>query len=183
MGNDRQNERSALAAERAKNVAFLILDVDGVCMDGKLFIDPEGRTFKAFHAQDGIGIKTALKAGIGIGVITGRDDPCTETRMRSLGVDEYHPGKERKTEALAAILKRQKIAPEQAAYLGDDWIDLAPMALVGLPMAVANARKEVRETALFVTENRGGEGAVRDAVDFILSAKGIDGTSFWLGRN
>ncbi len=181
MAHDPDVGKCSLALERAGNVRFLILDVDGVCTDGKLYIDPEGRTFKSFNSQDGIGIKTALKAGIGIGVITGRDDPCTETRMRSLGVDEYHPGKEMKAEALAAILKRQKIAPEHAAYLGDDWIDLAPMGMVGLPMAVANARREVKDAALFITESRGGEGAVRDAIDFILSAKGIAGESFWTG--
>ena len=174
---------SALALRRAKDITFLILDVDGVCTDGKLHIDSEGRTTKAFHSQDGIGIKTALKAGIGIGIITGRDDPCTEARMRSLGVTEYHPGQEHKLTALAKILQRQKIDAAQAAYLGDDWIDLAPMAAVGLPMAVANARPEVKDRALFITENRGGEGAVRDAIDFLLKAKGINGAEFWLDRN
>ena len=85
-----------LAVRDAARVRFIVLDVDGVCTDGKLYFLQDGHAVKAFCSLDGLGIKTALKAGIGIGVITARDDPCVHARMAQLGVREYHPGHEAK---------------------------------------------------------------------------------------
>ncbi len=171
------------AREAASRVRFLVLDVDGVCTDGKLYYAEDGRAFKAFHSQDGIGIKTARKAGLGIGVITGRDDPAVRARMAQLGVEEYHPGHESKLPVLEEIRARLGLAREDMAYLGDDWIDLDPMRAVGLPLAVANARPEVKAEALHVTAASGGDGAVREAVEFILNARGLGPLSnFWTER-
>lgn len=169
--------------ENAKKVRFLVLDIDGVCTDGKLLIDCNGQTIKAFNVHDGIGIKTAIMAGINVGVITGRKDPCVEARMKPLGVLEYHSGFYHKLEALELISKRQNISFDEMAYLGDDLIDLDPLCHVILPLAVANAREEVKQVASYITKTAGGEGAVREAVDFILACQGGPSpASYWIQK-
>ena len=155
----------------ASAVRFLVLDVDGVCTDGKLYFQENGHPLKCFNAQDGIGIKTALMAGIGIGIITGRNDHCVLARMSQLGVRDYYAGFESKLPKLEAIRRKYHLRKEEMAYLGDDWIDLDPMRSVGMPMAVANAVAQVKKEALYVTSARGGEGAVREAVEFLLASR------------
>ena len=155
----------------ASAVRFLVLDVDGVCTDGKLYFQENGHPLKCFNAQDGIGIKTALMAGIGIGIITGRNDPCVLARMSQLGVRDYYAGFESKLPKLEAIRRKYHLRKEEMAYLGDDWIDLDPMRSVGMPMAVANAVAQVKKEALYVTSASGGEGAVREAVEFLLASR------------
>ena len=155
----------------AAKVRFLVLDVDGVCTDGKLYFQENGHPVKCFNAQDGIGIKTALLSGIGIGIITGRNDPCVLARMSQLGVKDYYAGFESKLPKLEAIRQKYGLKKEEMAYLGDDWIDLDPMRSVGMPMAVANAVAQVKKEALYVTSARGGEGAVREAIEFLLAAR------------
>ena len=165
----------------AASVRFLVLDVDGVCTDGKLYFQENGHPVKCFNAQDGIGIKTAILAGIGIGIITGRNDPCVLARMSQLGVTEYHAGFESKLPKLEAIRKKYGLKPEEMAYMGDDWIDLDPMRTVGMPIAVANAVAQVKKEARYITAARGGEGAVREAIEFLLNAR-LDGKNpadFW----
>ena len=165
----------------AASVRFLVLDVDGVCTDGKLYFQENGHPVKCFNAQDGIGIKTAMLAGIGIGIITGRNDPCVLARMSQLGVTEYHAGFESKLPKLEAIRQKYGLKPEEMAYMGDDWIDLDPMRSVGMPIAVANAVAQVKKEARYVTAARGGDGAVREAIEFLLNAR-LDGKNpadFW----
>ena len=155
----------------AAKVRFLVLDVDGVCTDGKLYFQENGHPVKCFNAQDGIGIKTALLSGIGIGIITGRNDPCVLARMSQLGVKDYYAGFESKLPKLEAIRQKYGLKKEEMAYLGDDWIDLDPMRSVGMPMAVANAVAQVKKEALYITSAPGGEGAVREAIEFLLAAR------------
>ena len=165
----------------AASVRFLVLDVDGVCTDGKLYFQENGHPVKCFNAQDGIGIKTAMLAGIGIGIITGRNDPCVLARMSQLGVTEFHAGFESKLPKLEAIREKYGLKPEEMAYMGDDWIDLDPMRSVGMPIAVANAVAQVKKEARYVTAARGGDGAVREAIEFLLNAR-LDGKNpadFW----
>ena len=165
----------------AASVRFLVLDVDGVCTDGKLYFQENGHPVKCFNAQDGIGIKTAMMAGIGIGIITGRNDPCVLARMSQLGVTEFHAGFEAKLPKLESIRRKYGLKPEEMAYMGDDWIDLAPMRSVGMPIAVANAVAQVKKEARYITAARGGEGAVREAIEFLLNAR-LDGKNpadFW----
>ncbi len=165
----------------AASVRFLVLDVDGVCTDGKLYFQENGHPVKCFNAQDGIGIKTAMKAGIGIGIITGRNDPCVLARMSQLGVTEFHAGFEAKLPKLEAIRQKYGLKPEEMAYMGDDWIDLDPMRSVGMPIAVANAVAQVKKEARYVTAARGGDGAVREAIEFLLNARleGKNPADFW----
>ena len=165
----------------AASVRFLVLDVDGVCTDGKLYFQENGHPVKCFNAQDGIGIKTAMLAGIGIGIITGRNDPCVLARMSQLGVTEFHAGFEAKLPKLESIRRKYGLRPEEMAYMGDDWIDLDPMRSVGMPIAVANAVAQVKKEARYITAARGGEGAVREAIEFLLNAR-LDGKNpadFW----
>ncbi len=170
-----------LAVRDAARVRFIVLDVDGVCTDGKLYFMESGRAVKCFCSLDGLGIKTALRAGIGVGVITGRDDPCVHARMSQLGVREYHPGHESKLPKLREIMERYGLSREEMAYVGDDWIDLDPMRSVGMPIAVANAVAQVKKEARYVTAARGGEGAVREAVEFLLALRmdGQNPADFW----
>ena len=165
----------------AASVRFLVLDVDGVCTDGKLYFQENGHPVKCFNAQDGIGIKTAMLAGIGIGIITGRNDPCVRARMSQLGVTEFYAGFESKLPKLEAIRRKYDLTPEEMAYMGDDWIDLDPMRSVGMPIAVANAVAQVKKEARYITSARGGDGAVREAIEFLLNAR-LDGKNpadFW----
>lgn len=169
------------ALRDAASVRFLVLDVDGVCTDGKLYFQENGHPVKCFNAQDGIGIKTAMMAGIGIGIITGRNDPCVLARMSQLGVTEFHAGFEAKLPKLESIRRKYGLKPEEMAYMGDDWIDLDPMRSVGMPIAVANAVAQVKKEARYITAARGGEGAVREAIEFLLNAR-LDGKNpadFW----
>ena len=105
----------------AARVRFLVLDVDGVYTDGKLYFQENGHPVKCFNAQDGIGIKTAMLAGIGIGIITGRNDPCVLARMSQLGVTEFHAGFESKLPKLEAIREKYGLKPEEMAYPGREW--------------------------------------------------------------
>ncbi len=170
----------ATVQKKASKIRLLVLDVDGVCTDGKLVYGGDGTIGKIFHAHDGIGIKTAHKAGILIGVITGRDDACVRSRVESLKIEDYYPGFESKGPALEKMVQKYGLSMEECAYLGDDWIDLDPMSVVGLPMAVANARPEVKAAALYVTQACGGEGAVREAIELLLAAQGKHGPDFWV---
>jgi len=160
----------------AAGVRFLVLDVDGVCTDGRLFFQNNGHPLKCFSSLDGIGIKTAQHFGIRVGIISGRDDPSVHARMAQLGVTDYYPGFESKLPSLDAIRRKYGLEFSQMAYLGDDWIDLDPMRTVGVPMAVANAVAQVRKEAAYITERRGGHGAVREAIEFLLACR-MDGTN------
>ncbi len=160
------------AEELAKNVRMLVLDVDGVLTDGGLYYSGEGLLAKRFNVQDGLGIKLAQAAGIIVAVITGMHSDAAEARIRALGIEEYHSGFRQKLGLMQELLEKYNLTPEQAAFLGDDWVDLGPLRLVGLPMAVANAQPEVKQVAKLITDAKGGNGAVREAVRFILGAQG-----------
>lgn len=155
----------------ARRVRMLVLDVDGVLTDGGLYYDREGMAMKRFNVQDGLGIKLAQAAGLEIAVITGLDAPAVELRVRELEIREYFAGRLKKRDVLLGICQRHGLELEQLAFLGDDWVDIVPMKLVGLPMAVANAQPEARRLAAWVSRSPGGHGAVREAVRFLLMAQ------------
>ncbi len=156
----------------AKKIRLLVLDVDGVMTDGGLYYDANGLVMKRFHVHDGIGIRLAKAAGIEIAVISGMAAPCVLKRLEALGVTEYHGGADNKYPLLNAMRQRLGLEWDEIAYLGDDWVDLAPMSSVGLPAAVANAVPEVKELARFVTQKEGGNGAVRECIDLLLRCQG-----------
>ena len=174
-------------AVRAKiaNIKLLILDVDGVLTDGGLYYGPDGGVSKRFHVHDGLGIEIARKSGLlQFAVITGMDKPAVAARLRDLHIDDYFPGLVDKRESCSILCGRHGLSLEEVAFLGDDWIDIPVMAMVGAPLAVGNAQPETKEAALYVTETHGGNGAVRETVRLILYCKGqLDQVfSAWMKR-
>jgi 3-deoxy-D-manno-octulosonate 8-phosphate phosphatase (KDO 8-P phosphatase) len=169
------------AAERARRVRLILFDVDGVLTDGKIWNVPLGteagmeKTLepKGFHAHDGIGISLARIGGIHCGIITKRTSETVAQRARALRMEYVYMGQDYKIRALREIMQRGSFTLDQIAYVGDDVIDLPVMRVCGLAIAVANAREQVKAAAHYVTPHAGGEGAGRDAVDFILQAHGI----------
>lgn len=153
-------------------VSLVVLDVDGVLTDGRLWFGPDGEALKAFNVRDGHGIKLLIAAGIGVAVISGRRSAAVTARMRELGVSDVAQGVGDKARALAELLKRNAIEARKVACLVDDTPDLGLMAAVGLPAAVADAHPEVLAVAKHVTKARGGSGAVREFCDFLLAARG-----------
>jgi 3-deoxy-D-manno-octulosonate 8-phosphate phosphatase (KDO 8-P phosphatase) len=156
----------------AAEIALVVLDVDGVLTDGRLWYGPDGETLKAFHVRDGHGIKTLISAGVGVAVISGRRSSAVTARMRELGVTDVAQGVGDKARALAELLKRNAVDARRVACLVDDTPDLGLMAAVGLPAAVADAHPEVLAAARHVTRAAGGHGAVREFCDWLLAARG-----------
>lgn len=156
----------------ASEIALLVLDVDGVMTDGRLWFDGGGEALKSFHVRDGHGIKSLAAAGVGVAVISGRDSPAVSARMRDLGVADVAQGVADKARALAELLGRRGIEARRVACLVDDTPDLGLMAAVGLPAAVADAHPAVLAAARHVTRAAGGHGAVREFCDFLLAARG-----------
>lgn len=128
---------------------------------------------KGFNAQDGLGISLARLAGMKCGIITKRISETVALRARDLRLEYVYMGQSHKMDAVRDIMAKEQIKLEEIAYVGDDIIDLPVMRVCGLAIAVANARKEVKAAAHYVTPSSGGHGAGRDAVEFILEAKGI----------
>ena len=157
---------------RPAEVSLVVLDVDGVLTDGRLWYGPDGETQKAFDVRDGHGIKMLIAAGIGVAVISGRRSAAVTARMRELGVSDVAQGVSDKARALAELLKRNAIAAKQVACLVDDTPDLGLMQAVGLPAAVADAHPQVLAAAGHVTKAPGGRGAVREFCDFLLASRG-----------
>ncbi len=158
--------------QKAENIKLLILDVDGVLTDGKLFFDDQGREYKSFHARDGHGIKLLRRTGVEVAVISGRKSNSVELRMRSLGIEYLYQGHEDKIGAFNEIMDSLSIGADQTAYVGDDLLDLPVMSRVGLSIAVNDANFAVKEFADWCTDHSGGCGAVREVCDLIMRAQG-----------
>jgi len=159
--------------QQARAVKMLLLDVDGVLTDGKLYIGESGEQFKAFNTLDGHGIKLLQQSGIPVGIISGRDSPALLRRAADLGIELLYRGREDKAAVLQEITAIQAIRNDEIAYAGDDLPDLAVIKAVGLGISVPNAHPEVRNIASLITECCGGEGAAREICDFLLQAKGL----------
>ncbi len=159
-----------LDARRAR-IRLLLLDVDGVLTDGGLWYPPAGPPTVRFHVRDGYGLVLARRAGLLVGIVSGRDLPQVRRRADELGLDEIHLGIRDKGPVVEEILARRGLPPEEACFVGDDLLDLPALARVGLPVAVADAAPEVRSAAAWVTSLPGGHGAVREVVDRLLAAR------------
>ena len=166
------------AQARARKIKLLLFDVDGVLTDGKLFFPVIQETqqtssieIKGFHAHDGASISLARLAGIKTGIITKRTSETVALRARDLRLEYVRQGIQDKRTCFEEVVKEEGIELEEAAFVGDDVIDLPAMRASGLAIAVSNARSEVKREAHYVTPHGGGEGALRDAVEFILKAQ------------
>lgn len=176
------------STSRARKIKLLLFDVDGVLTDGKLFFVPAAAQdnrpgginltsqgsveIKGFHAHDGVAISLARVAGIKTGLITKRASETVAVRARDLKLDHIYQGIQDKLGAFREILKKEGLTEAEACFVGDDVIDLPVMWHCGLAVAVANAREDVKKDAHYVTKHRGGDGALRDAVEFILKSQG-----------
>jgi 3-deoxy-D-manno-octulosonate 8-phosphate phosphatase (KDO 8-P phosphatase) len=188
-----------MAEDRAKRIKLVLFDVDGVLTDGTIFLFPAppgapqytqraageraddgGYAIvsqnvieaKGFNAHDGTAISLARLGGLKTGVITKRISETVALRARDLRLDHVRQGIQNKNAVFEEIMQQEGIGPDEVAYVGDDIIDLPVMTRCGLAIAVANARDEVKKIAHHVTEHRGGDGAARDAIEFILRAQG-----------
>jgi 3-deoxy-D-manno-octulosonate 8-phosphate phosphatase (KDO 8-P phosphatase) len=158
--------------ELARQVQLLIMDVDGVLTDGRIFFTPDGEEIKAFNTLDGHGLKMLQGTGVKLAIITGRAARCVEHRARGLGIDYYYQGIQDKVAAFQTLLAETGIDASACAYIGDDVVDLPVMRRVGLAVAVPDAPSLVRQHAHYVTGFGGGQGAVRELSELIMQAQG-----------
>jgi 3-deoxy-D-manno-octulosonate 8-phosphate phosphatase (KDO 8-P phosphatase) len=163
--------------EKAAGIQVLLMDVDGVLTDGRLFLVPNEKgelvETKGFTAQDGIALRWLTWYGVRTGVISGRDSPATRERARQVGMSWVHQGHIEKIPLFEEIVREANVSPLQVAYVGDDLTDVVLFRRAGLAFATANARPEVKRAAHAITASAGGEGAVREVIELLLQAKGV----------
>ncbi|HMY40023.1 MAG TPA: HAD family hydrolase [Marinagarivorans sp.] len=157
---------------RARAIRLLVLDVDGVLTDGRLYFGSDGEALKTFNTLDGHGLKMLAASGVQVAIITGRNSPMVLRRAEGLGISRIKLGREDKFAALQELLNDEPCPLEAIACMGDDYPDLAIMSRVGLALAPPNACDEVRVRAHWISTRPGGEGAVREACDLIMRAQG-----------
>jgi len=156
----------------ATRIKLLVFDVDGVFTDGRIYLDAQGHETKAFHTRDGFGIRVAREAGLKTAVLSARSAGAVEHRMKALKIDHVLQGVDHKGEGIERLHRASSVHPLDMAYLGDDILDIVAMKKVGYPMAVADAAEETLSHAAYVTQHRGGHGAIRDAVEHVMRAQG-----------
>jgi len=152
-------------------IRLLVLDVDGVMTDGRLYYGAGGEVLKVFHVHDGLGIKLVMDAGVKVSILSGRTSEALAARCRELGIEHYEQGCDDKVAALDRLLERLRLTAADALCVVDDTSDLPLMRKVGHAVAVADANDEVRRAADRVTTARGGHGAVREVCDWLLDAR------------
>lgn len=156
----------------ARKIRLVAFDVDGVMTDGGIILIGRDEEARRFDVRDGMGVKMAQSAGLKTAIITSRRSESVRRRAAELGMDALYEGCEHKGRALDLLLDEHALRPEEVAYMGDDLQDLPVMERVGLPIAVADARPEVMRRAFHVTRAFGGHGAVREAIEWLLDARG-----------
>jgi 3-deoxy-D-manno-octulosonate 8-phosphate phosphatase (KDO 8-P phosphatase) len=168
---------------RAQAIRLLILDIDGVLTDGRLYFDAKGETLKVFHVRDGHGLKMAQRGGLEVAMVSGRRSDAAFHRARELGISRFFEGVRDKVAILEELLAALNLAPAEVAAVGDELVDLPLFHRVGLGVAVADAVPEVRAAAHWITSLPGGSGAVREVCDLLLKAQGkwAELLSPWLG--
>lgn len=158
--------------ERAGNITWLVMDVDGVLTDGTIYVTDMGHEIKGFYVQDGHGIKLWQRTGRHTAVITGRSSTAVTTRCADLGIDLVYQAAKVKMAVFRTFLQESGAAPEQVCFIGDDLVDLPVFREIGLAATVADAAPEAREEAHLVADRPGGRGAVREIIDFLLKLQG-----------
>jgi len=157
---------------KVKKVKLLLLDVDGVLTNGTIILDNQGNELKAFHVRDGHGIKLAQRAGIVIGIITGRKSEVVNIRARELGIEEVHQGALKKIEVYESILVKYGVHDSEVAYIGDDIVDVDIFKRAGVAVTVSDADPSVRPYVDMITKTEGGRGAVREFINLLLKCQG-----------
>lgn len=160
--------------DRLGELRLVAFDVDGVFTDGRFYLADDGTETKAFHTQDGFGVRRLLESGVAVAVISGRTSPAVEKRMAELGVQHTILGCRDKVAALDELAASLGIPVPSCAYVGDDLPDLALLEHVGFSVAVANAVPALHESCDYVTKKAGGSGAVREVCDLVVAARRSD---------
>jgi 3-deoxy-D-manno-octulosonate 8-phosphate phosphatase (KDO 8-P phosphatase) len=156
---------------RFRKIKLLLLDVDGVLTDGRIIYDSRGRDSKFFDVHDGLGVYVLHKSGIRTVLITAKSSKAISPRAKDMRVAEVFADIFPKTAVLTKILKKYRVSLDELCFIGDDLVDLSLMRKVGLPVAVANASSEIKEAAVYVTNRKGGRGAVREVAELILKSQ------------
>ena len=161
----------------AGDIKVLLMDVDGVLTDGRLYLVPDANgkmvETKGFDSQDGIGLRWLNWFGIKTGVISGRESPATAERARQVSMSWVFQGHIEKIPLYEQIMAEANVTRAEVAYIGDDFTDVVIMRRVGLSFATANARSEVKQSAHAITSAPGGSGAVREVIELLLKARGV----------
>ncbi len=165
----------AALSEKLKTIALVVLDVDGVLTDGKIIIDDLGNESKHFHVRDGHGLKLLMRGGVDVALLTGRTSEVVNHRARDLGITIVRQGVKDKAQVLSEMLAEKNISRDRVAYVGDDIVDVPAFRMVGFSAAVADAPGYVKAHADYITEKKGGDGAVREICEMILKAQGTWG--------
>lgn len=162
---------SAELRARLKRVRLLSLDVDGVLTDGGIYFTDAGDELRKFNVKDGLGIQRAQKAGIVVVMVTTSVSAAIGHRGKALGVDHIFLDTRDKLDRIVRLCDALKIDLEDVAHVGDDLVDLSLFGAVGCPLTVSDAVEEMKANAVYVTEKKGGEGAVREICDLLVAAK------------
>lgn len=163
-----------LLLERAARVRALVLDVDGVLTDGRLYFDSQGNEMKAFSTRDGLGMRVLQSQGVLLALITGRQSEIVARRAASLRIGHVYQGRTDKLNAFNELLAATGVDQQDVCYAGDDWVDIPVLDRVGLAVTVADADAVVKQHVHWITSRPGGQGAVREICDLILAAQGLD---------
>lgn len=156
--------------ERAKRIRLLVLDVDGVLTDGRLYLSADGEELKVFHVRDGSGLVAVQRIGVTVAIISGRDSPAVARRAGELGIRHVYQGVSDKGAQLDRLAAELAVTLEETACVGDDTPDAPMLRRAGLAIGVADAHPALLAAAHWVTPSKGGRGAVRDVCDLLLSA-------------
>ena len=157
---------------RAKLIRLAVFDVDGVLTDGSLYMNDLGEEIKAFNTLDGHGLKMLMNSGVELAIITGRTSRSVEMRAKNLGIKHLYQGSEYKLETLTKLLATLKLDSSPTMFMGDDVVDLPAMRHCGFAVCVPAAPAIVKQYSQLVTQAQGGQGAVREACEFIMQAQG-----------
>ncbi len=162
----------AAIERRASRIKLLLMDCDGVLTDGRLWLLADGDEHKGFNTHDGLGLSLLHRAGLKSGIISGRRSQAVVRRAQELGIEFVCQGDPEKIEAFEAVLRQATVDEDEVAYVGDDLTDIPLMQRVELAVAVADAVEETRSAAHYVTQRKGGRGAVREVIEIILKSQG-----------
>lgn len=164
--------------QRLKTIKLLALDVDGVLTDDSIYFGPDGFELKRFNISDGLFMVLAMRAGLELAVVSGRHSPATSTRMKDLGVKHILQDMKDKTKQIEPLLTELGLEYAQVAFIGNEILDIKLAKRVGLPIAVADAVPELIESALYITQKKGGQGAVREVLECYFEAISKDPKSY-----
>jgi 3-deoxy-D-manno-octulosonate 8-phosphate phosphatase (KDO 8-P phosphatase) len=155
----------------AKKIKLLILDVDGVLTDGRIIYDSKGRDLKLFDVHDGLGVHLLSRMGIKTILITAKASKAILPRAKDMKVTKVYGNIFPKTKVYDKILKKHGLSDDQICFMGDDLVDIGILKRVGLPISVPDACKEVKDLSAYITQKRGGRGAVREVAEIILKSQ------------